>query len=72
MVTNGNRTTLYDDLDGLTAKYEGGAAGMYVSRELRLVNGKVDEFSPGTHGRFTAKAKLEANFGMHEALVGEV
>ena len=59
--------TLYDS-DDLTATYEGGAAGMYVSRELRLVGGLVDPYSPGTYGRFTAKAELEANFGTHAAL----
>ena len=60
--------TLYGSTN-LTATYEGGAAGMYVSRELRLVNGLVDEHSPGTYGRFTAKAELEANFGTHDDLV---
>ena len=59
--------TLYDSAN-LTATYEGGAAGMYVSRELRLVNGLVDVHSPGTYGRFTAKAELEANFGTHDPL----
>ena len=64
-----NTTTreLYGSDDALTATYEGGAAGMYVSRELRLVDGLVDEYSPGTYGRFTAKAELEANFGTHDA-----
>ena len=42
---------------------------MYVSRELQLVNGLVDDYSPGTYGRFTAKAELEANFGTHADLV---
>ena len=56
-----NRTLYESTEDALTATYEGGAAGMYVSRELRLVGGLVDEYSPGTHGRFTAKAELEAN-----------
>ena len=63
--TGGDRT-LYDDTDDLTAKYEGGAAGMYVSRDLRTVpetGGKVNEFSPGTSGRFTAKVELLAKFG---------
>ena len=41
---------------------------MYVSRELRLVGGLVDPYSPGTYGRFTAKAELEANFGTHAEL----
>ena len=60
--------TLYSADDALTATYEGGAAGMYASRELRVVNGIVDVYSPGTYGRFTAKAELEANFGTHDAL----
>ena len=40
---------------------------MYVSRELRLdeEQGLVDEFSPGTYGRFTANAELIAKFGPH-------
>ena len=59
--TEGDNRTLYSSVDDLTATYEGGAAGMYVSRELRLVDGLVDEFSPGTYGRFTAKAELMAN-----------
>ena len=56
-----------DDANALTATYEGGAAGMYVSRELRLdeEQGLVDEFSPGTYGRFTANAELIAKFGPH-------
>ena len=41
--TEGNTRTLYDSADDLTATYEGGAAGMYVSRELRLVDGLVDD-----------------------------
>ena len=67
-VTGDNRT-LYREVDAtandLTATYEGGAAGMYVSREARLIDGVVDQFSPGTHGRFTAKAELIAKFGTH-------
>ena len=38
---------------------------MYSVRELRLNNGAVDPFSPGSNGRFTAKAKLNAYFGDH-------
>ena len=49
--------------DALTATYEGGAAGMYVTRKLSVKNQQVDMQSPGFHGRFTAKAKLKANFG---------
>ena len=47
----------------LTAKFEGGAAGRYVTRELRVEGGEVDPSSPGSHGRFTAKAALTAYFG---------
>ena len=64
--TDGNRT-IYLSTDALTATYEGGAAGMYVFREHRLEYGVVDEFSPGTYGRFTAKAELIAKFGTHDA-----
>ena len=62
-----NRTIYAMDANALTATYEGGAAGMYVSRELRLdeEQGLVDEFSPGTYGRFTANAELIAKFGPH-------
>ena len=62
-----NRTVFVTDVGDaiLTAKYEGGAAGMYVSRELLLVGGLVDEFSRGSSGRFTAKAELIAQFGPH-------
>ena len=52
-----------DNDEALKAKYEGGAAGMYVTRKLRLDGQKVDEFSPGFSGRFTAKAELTAIFG---------
>jgi hypothetical protein len=51
--------------DALTATYEGGAAGRYVTRLLRIKDQLVDPQSPGKHGRFTARAKLEANFGRH-------
>ena len=56
---------LRDNSHALTATYEGGAAGMYVTRELRVKDGSVDQFSPGFHGRFTAKAILKAYFGEH-------
>ena len=62
--TDGDRS-IYGSTDALTATYEGGAAGMYVFREHRLEDGVVDEFSPGTYGRFTAKAELIAKFGTH-------
>ena len=56
-----------DDVeDSLTAKYEGGAAGMYVTRKLRIEGQEVDKFSPGSSGRFTAKAVLTAIFGGKE------
>ena len=54
-----------DNSHALTAKYEGGAAGRYVTRDLRVKLGDVDPNSPGSHGRFTAKAKLTATFGTH-------
>ena len=38
---------------------------MYVTRDLRIKGAEVDDFSPGTHGRFTAKAKLTAYFTRH-------
>ena len=47
----------------LTAKYEGGAAGMYVTRKLRINGQDVDPYSPGFSGRFTADAELTAIFG---------
>ena len=56
---------LIDGTHALTAKYEGGAAGRYVTRDLRVKNGLVDPNSPGSHGRFTAKTTLTATFGMH-------
>ena len=61
---------LTDDSHALTAKYEGGAAGRYVTRELRVKSGAVDPNSPGSHGRFTAKAKLTATFGTHDSFAG--
>ena len=51
--------------DALKATYEGGAAGRYVTRDLDIVGGTVDPNSPGSHGRFTAKAELVAYFGTH-------
>ena len=57
---------LTNDSHALTATYEGGAAGRYVTRELRVRDGDVDEFSPGFHGRFTANAMLKAYFGTHD------
>ena len=52
--------------EALTATYEGGAAGRYVTRKLRIDAEGVDPQSPGYHGRFTATATLTANFGTHE------
>ena len=52
--------------EALTATYEGGAAGRYVTRKLRIDAEGVDPQSPGYHGRFTATATLTANFGRHE------
>ena len=55
----------------LTATYKGGAAGRYVTRKLRIKEPHgVDPQSPGFHGRFTAKASLTANFGMHPDFAG--
>ena len=51
--------------DTLKATYQGRAAGRYVTRDLRFLNGERDPNSPGSHGRFTAKAKLTAYFGAH-------
>ena len=63
---------LIDDMHALTATYEGGAAGRYVTRELRIKDGaSVDEFSRGFHGRFTANAVLKAYFGEHADFLGE-
>ena len=55
--------------DALKAKYKGDAAGRYVTRDLLVNKGVVDIFSPGSHGRFTAKAELMAYFGAHDDLV---
>ena len=55
----------------LKATYEGGAAGRYVSRELRIEGSGVDPFSPGTQGRFTAKAELTAYFTNHASFEEE-
>ena len=52
--------------EALTATYDGRAAGMYVTRNLEIKDQIVDPQSPGYHGRFTARASLTANFGMHE------
>ena len=56
---------LIDINEAKVAKYTGGAAGRYVTRKLRVINEIVDPKSPGSHGSFTAKANLTANFGMH-------
>ena len=56
---------LTNDSHALKATYEGGAAGMYVTRELRLKDGEVDPLSPGSYGGFTANAMLNAYFGAH-------
>ena len=53
--------------DALKATYEGGAAGRYVTRQLRIKGPDVDPNSPGKHGRFTAKAKLTAYFSNHSS-----
>ena len=52
--------------EALTATYEGGAAGSYVTRKLRIKDQGVDPQSPGYTGRFTARATLMAHFGTHE------
>ena len=58
---------LRDNTDeALTATYEGGAAGRYVTRKLRIKDQGVDDASPGYHGRFTATATLTAHFGDHD------
>ena len=57
--------------EALTATYEGGAAGRYVTRKLRIKDQGVDPASPGYHGRFTATATLTAHFGMHEDFAGD-
>ena len=51
--------------EALTATYEGGAAGRYVTRKLRIKDQGVDPQSPGYTGRFTARATLTAHFGKH-------
>ena len=61
MFTVGSRLTSLTK--GTKATYVGGAAGRYVTRELRVTDGEVDANSPGSHGRFTAKATLTAYFG---------
>ena len=58
------RRTSYMNPTPLTAKYKGGAAGRYVTRELSVTDGLVAA-SSGSHGRFTAKAELTAMFGQH-------
>ena len=64
-------SSLKDADNPLKATYEGGAAGRYVTRELRLKGGGADPFSPGFHGRFTAKAKLMAYFGLDAQYAGD-
>ena len=80
IVGGSTKFALHDDLkdgdetdydEALTATYEGGAAGRYVTRKLRIKEQEVDSQSPGYHGRFTAKARLTANFGMHEDFDGD-
>ena len=63
--------TTNDGGEALTATYEGGAAGRYVTRKLRIKDQGVDDASPGYHGRFTATATLTAHFGMHEDFDGD-
>ena len=61
------RTPLID-AEGVTANYVGGAAGRYATTKTTLdeINQSIlDPNSPRKHGRFTATARLEANFGMH-------
>ena len=61
-----------NDDEALTATYEGGAAGRYVTRKLGIEDQGVDPQSPGYSGRFTARATLTAHFGMHDDFdVGE-
>ena len=60
------------DEDALIAKYNGGAAGRYVTRKLEVKDQAVDLQSPGNHGHFTAKAELTANFGDHPDFVSVV
>ena len=61
---------LTNDSHALTATYEGGAAGLYVTRELRVRDGSVDVYSPGFHGRFTANAMIKAYFGTNDEFAG--
>ena len=63
---------LSDENHALTATYKGGAAGRYVTRELRVKDGSVDPISPGFHGRFTAKAVLKAYFGRHMDFAADI
>ena len=60
---------LSGNAEALTATYEGGAAGMYVTRFIQVKDQRANPQSPGYHGRFTAKAKLTAKFGTHDDLV---
>ena len=68
---NSNEFAVPDELINETgsrkATYEGGAAGRYVTRALRVTDEIVDENSPGSHGRFTAKSALTAYFGVFPA-----
>ena len=59
---------LRDAIDPLTAVYKGGAAGMYVTRNLQFKDEVADPLSPGFYGRFTATAELTAYFGAHTNL----
>ena len=63
LIANGN-----EDDEGLTANYVGGAAGRYATTKVVVTNQVVDPKSPRKHGRFTATARLMANFGMHETI----
>ena len=57
-----------DEDEGLTANYVGGAAGRYATTKVVVTNQVVDPKSPRKHGRFTATARLMANFGIHETI----
>ena len=57
-----------EDDEGLTANYVGGAAGRYATTKVEIANQLVDPDSPRKHGRFTATARLTANFGEHESI----
>ena len=61
-------SALTDASHAMTATYKGEAAGRYATRNLRFINDVVVENSPGSHGRFTAKAELKAHFGSHDDL----